>query len=90
MFNKYFIGVSQILHGGRLSFIGNLEVDASWQIHWMISLILIRLFRGLQFQWGFAKLESDRTLVGAIKLNKEEALLVSQTLHGRLGLDEAL
>jgi hypothetical protein len=28
MFNKYFIGVSQILHGGRLSFIGNLEVNA--------------------------------------------------------------
>jgi hypothetical protein len=39
---------------------------------------------------GFAKLESDRTLGGAIKLNKEEAFLVSQTLHGRLGLDEAL
>jgi hypothetical protein len=44
MFNKYFIRVSQRLHGGRLFFIGNLEVNATWQIHWMISLILIRLF----------------------------------------------
>jgi hypothetical protein len=48
MFSKYFIGVSQRLHARRLSFIGNLEVNALWQIHWMISLILIRLFRGLQ------------------------------------------
>ncbi len=38
----------------------------------------------------FAKLESDRTLVGAIKLNKEEAFLASQALCGSLGLDEAL
>jgi len=52
MFSKYFIGVNQRLHGGRLSFIRNLEVDASWQIHWMISLILIRLFWGLQLQWS--------------------------------------
>jgi hypothetical protein len=38
----------------------------------------------------FAKLESGKTLVGAIKLNREEALLASQALHGSLGLDEAL
>jgi hypothetical protein len=39
---------------------------------------------GLTTPMGFGKLESDRTMVGAIKLNKEEALC------GRLGLDEAL
>ncbi len=45
---------------------------------------------GLATPMEFAKLESDRTLVGAIKLNKEEAFLASQALCGSLGLDEAL
>ncbi len=49
-----------------------------------------KVFLGLATPIEFAKLESDRTLVGAIKLNREETFLVSQALCGSLGLDEAL
>lgn len=49
-----------------------------------------KVVSGLATLVEFAKLESDRTLVGAIKLYREEACLASQALCGSLGLDEAL
>jgi hypothetical protein len=45
---------------------------------------------GLATPMEFAKLESDRTLVRTIKLNREEALLASQALCGSLGLNDIL
>jgi hypothetical protein len=45
---------------------------------------------GLATPMEFAKLESDRTLVCTIKLNREEALLASQALYGSLGLNDIL
>jgi hypothetical protein len=49
-----------------------------------------KVFSGLATPMEFTKVESDRTLVGAIKLNREEALLAFQALRGSLRLDEAL
>jgi hypothetical protein len=38
----------------------------------------------------FADLKNNRTLAGAIKLNKEETFLGSQALQSNLGLDDTL
>jgi hypothetical protein len=35
-------------------------------------------------------MKSNRTLVGAIKLNREKILLVAQVLHGSLGIDDVV
>jgi hypothetical protein len=45
---------------------------------------------GLATPMEFAKLESDRTFVCTIKLNREKALLASQALYGSLGLNDIL
>lgn len=43
---------------------------------------------GLEPPLEFENIKSNRTLVGVIKLNREETLLVTQTLHGSLGIDD--
>jgi hypothetical protein len=43
---------------------------------------------GLEPPLEFANIKSSRTLVGVIDLNKEETLLVAQTLHGSLGTND--
>ncbi len=44
---------------------------------------------GLEAPLKFVDLNSNRDLVGAIELNKEESFLVVQALCGNLGMDDA-
>ncbi len=43
---------------------------------------------GLEPPLEFANIKSNRTLVGVIELNREETLLVTQTLRGSLGTND--
>ncbi len=43
---------------------------------------------GLEPPLEFAHIKSNKTLVGVLKLNREETLLVAQTLCGSLGTND--
>jgi hypothetical protein len=43
---------------------------------------------GLEAPLNFVDVDTNRTLVGAIELFREDALLVAQALKGCLGLDD--
>jgi hypothetical protein len=43
---------------------------------------------GLEPPLEFANINNSRTLVGVTELNREEILLVAQTLHGSFGTDD--
>jgi hypothetical protein len=43
---------------------------------------------GLEPPQEFANIKSNRILVGVIELNREETLLVAQTLHSSLGTND--
>jgi hypothetical protein len=45
---------------------------------------------GLEPPMHFRELDSNTTLVGAIKLNKEEVILASQDLRRNVRVDDAL
>jgi hypothetical protein len=45
---------------------------------------------GLEPPLEFLDMKSNRTLVGAIKLNREKRLLATQVLHGSLGIDDVV
>ncbi len=45
---------------------------------------------GLEPPLEFLDMKSNRTLVGAIKLNRGKRLLAAQVLHGSLGIDDVV
>jgi hypothetical protein len=89
-FNKYFLGVSPRHQHGRLSFIENPEIDKWWQIVMMIALKHMGLFFGLEVAMDFCELDNSKAMVGAIELNREEAILAFQALRRSVRVDDAL
>ncbi len=74
-FNRYFSRVSQRHLGGKLYLGRSLKVDGLLQTCMMITLKCMVFVSRLEVPLDFLDLESSRTLVGAIELNREDILL---------------
>jgi hypothetical protein len=83
-FSKCFFGMNQRHHGGKLCLGGSPKVVRLWTLMIDTQGVVSRLEAPLKF----LDLNSGRALVGAIKLNREEIVLIVQPLQAKLKIDD--